>query len=306
MQRTVEIKHVGPREHVQQLLEELSDRLEEKLGHFAPEAVSLHAVFEENGSHKLYRASLVCHVPGHMVAAHEEGRAAGACIRRAFAELARQLERRKATVRHERLVRRTKRVRRAVKGSARVLGALLALALTGPGMARAEDLSTQAPSPRAVEAMQLIESNDRYQQQMGFLRLEALREPATVHTIRSYADHKEPELRGYSLRALAAIQGVEAIPFLVERLATEKSPTVRRAALLGLEPLRPLSADVDLVPLFIKSLRDRKPMVRMTAVDIVSRIDDPRARQAILTRHKREHDRDVRRVLALAMKRLGT
>ena len=43
----------------------------------------------------------------------------------------------------------------------------------------------------------------------------------------------------------------------------------------------------------------------MTAVDIVSRIDDPRSRAAIRARNRRERDRNVRRVLALAMKRLG-
>lgn len=101
MKRTVEVKHVGPREHVQRLLEELIDRLEEKLAHFPSESVSLHAMFEENGSHKLFRTSLTCHVPGHTVAAHEERREAGASIREAFAELERQLEKQKARLRRE-------------------------------------------------------------------------------------------------------------------------------------------------------------------------------------------------------------
>ncbi len=103
MKRTIEVKHVQPRAHVQQLLEELSDRLDEKLAHVPKEAVSLHVVFEENGSHKLYRTSLTCHVPGHMVAAHEERREAGASIREAFAEVERQLQKHQAIVWHERL-----------------------------------------------------------------------------------------------------------------------------------------------------------------------------------------------------------
>lgn len=112
MRCTIELKHVGPRQHVQQLLEELTARLEEKVAHFPAEAVSLHLAFEENGRHTLYRMSLSCHVPGHSVAAHQEGRNAGLCIRKAFAEVERQLEKQKAIIRHERQLRRSRRAGR--------------------------------------------------------------------------------------------------------------------------------------------------------------------------------------------------
>ena len=111
MRRTIELKHVGPRNHVQRLLSELIDRLEDKLQRVSQDAMSVHAVFEENGSHKLYRTSLTCHLPGHLVAAHEEGRDPGLTIRKAFAELERQLDKQKAILRHERLMRRSKQVR---------------------------------------------------------------------------------------------------------------------------------------------------------------------------------------------------
>src|SRR3989338_3707201 len=101
MKRLIELKHVGPKEHVRTLLEDLIGRLEEKLKHFPSDAVTVHVVFEENGTHKLYRASLTCHVPGHTVAAHEEHRDAGAAIRKTFAEVERQLEKQKAVLRHE-------------------------------------------------------------------------------------------------------------------------------------------------------------------------------------------------------------
>lgn len=106
MKRTIELKHVGPKQHVQALLDDLIGRLEEKLSHFPPDSVSLHVYFDENGTHKLFHAALTCHVPGHTVAAHEEGRKAGAVIRAAFAEVGRQLEKQKAVLRHERLRRR--------------------------------------------------------------------------------------------------------------------------------------------------------------------------------------------------------
>ena len=164
----------------------------------------------------------------------------------------------------------------------------------------------EAPShadPRVADAMRLIESEDPYQRQLGFLRLEALREPGTAELIRPYVDSRDPELRAYTVRALAAIEGAAAVPALLKALDEDPNPRVRRAALLGLEPLQPQNPQI--LPACIAALRDRKPEVRMTAVDVVSRVDDPRAREAILVRNKRERDRNVQRALSLAMKRLG-
>ena len=107
MKRTIELKHVGPKDHVRHLIEDLSDHLEEKLRHFPREAVSLHVVFEENGTHTLYRASLTCHVPGHMIAAHQESRDSGAAIRKAFDELERRVEKETTVLRRRRLQRRS-------------------------------------------------------------------------------------------------------------------------------------------------------------------------------------------------------
>jgi ribosomal subunit interface protein len=109
MKRTIEIKHVAPREQVRQLLEELCDRLEEKLQHFRQDAVSLHVQFEESGNRKLCRTSVSCHIPGHMVAAHEESRTPGPSIRKAFKELERQLSRHKAHMLGKQRARRSPR-----------------------------------------------------------------------------------------------------------------------------------------------------------------------------------------------------
>ena len=115
MKRTIELKHVGPRQHVQRLLDELIDRIEEKLKRVARDSTTVHVVFDENGTHKLYRIALTCHLPGHLLAAHEEGRQAGPAIRAAFAELERQLEKHMAHIRHERQRRDSKRTRRTTE-----------------------------------------------------------------------------------------------------------------------------------------------------------------------------------------------
>ena len=168
---------------------------------------------------------------------------------------------------------------------------------------RAEQ-ATQALSPRAVEALDLVSSDDRYKQELGFLRLEALREPASIPEILPYASHKDPELRAGGVRALAAIQGIESCPLLLDRMQHDPHPRVRRAAMLGIEPFA--ESDPKILPILIERLRDKDATVRMTAIDVVSRIADPTAREAILQRNKREGRRDVRRVLELAMKRMGS
>ena len=296
MKRAIEVKHVRPRAQVQALLEALSDRLADKLRHFPDEAVTLRVVFDDNGRHSLHHIALTCHVPGHTAAAHEEGREAGAVIRAGFAELERQLDKTKATVRHEREMRRSRLVRRS-----RV--ALAWLAAAGLRSAPVQADEAAQPSPRAEAAIQLLESHDPYQRQLGLLRLEALREPAAVPAIQRTLADREPEVRAYGLRALGAIQGAKAVPALLDA-ARDREPRMRRAALLALEPLR--DADPAVVPALLRALRDRKPEVRMTAIDIVSRIPSAEAREAVLLRARRERDPDVRRVIELALGRLGS
>ncbi len=166
-----------------------------------------------------------------------------------------------------------------------------------------EEPPVRPPSPQATEAMRLLTSRDEYQRKLGFLRLEALREMSTLPTIKNYLQNRDPDTRAYSLRAVAAIEGPESVPMLVAALKTDKDPQVRRAALLGLEPFS--QSDITILPVLLKALTDHDTEVRMTAVDVVSRIPTPQAREAILTRYKREQRQDVRRVLELAVKRLG-
>ena len=158
------------------------------------------------------------------------------------------------------------------------------------------------PSERALELMRQLDTTDPYQQEMTFLRLEALRETASSSHIRKYLTERNPDKRAWALRALASIEGVAAVPLLIRSVQNDREPRVRIAALLGLEPLQP--SDPSILPVFLKALKDKHPYVRMAVVDIVSRIDDPRAREAVLTRQQRERNGDVRRVVALAVARV--
>lgn len=101
MKRQIELKHVGPKEHVKTLIEELIDRLEGKLERFPTEAISIHVLFNENKARKLYRAAVTCHIPRYTMAAHEEGHNPGSTIRKAFSEISKQISRRTAAARRE-------------------------------------------------------------------------------------------------------------------------------------------------------------------------------------------------------------
>ena len=178
-----------------------------------------------------------------------------------------------------------------MRGRVWVMGALCAGLCVGPGGVFAEETLSE----RGAAAATLLESTDRHEQQLGFLRLEALREPAALPVVQRYAEHKDPELRAYGLRATAAIGGAASVPWLLERYNAERHPAVRRAILQALEPYQ--AASPDILPTYLRALRARSPEIRMAAVDIISRVDDQRARDGLRERMERERHRDVRRVL---------
>ena len=107
MRLLIDLKHVGPRELVQNLIHELSDRIEQKLSHMGQDSISVRVVFEEIPARRpLYKAAITCHIPRHLIAAHEERRDAGQALRWAVKEVERQLDKQIAIVRRERLRRR--------------------------------------------------------------------------------------------------------------------------------------------------------------------------------------------------------
>ena len=119
MKRVIELKHVGPKDLVRTLIDELIDRLEDRLKHFRDDSLSIHVLFEENGTHKLYRTAVSCHLPGHQLAAHDEGANAGMTIRSAFKEISRQAEKHSTLVRRTSVRKRAARLRRNVPPSSR-------------------------------------------------------------------------------------------------------------------------------------------------------------------------------------------
>lgn len=161
----------------------------------------------------------------------------------------------------------------------------------------------EAISPDAQRLIEQIDTGDSDLRRRAFLQLEALREPATASGIRRYLADRRVELRILSVRALAAIEGARSVPTLLERLQQDRSPAVRLQSMLAIEPF--VGQDASALPLLLKALRDRQPDVRITAIDVVSRIEKPEAKEALKLRWKRERHRDVRRVLEAAMKRIG-
>ncbi|MBI2884866.1 MAG: HEAT repeat domain-containing protein [Candidatus Omnitrophica bacterium] len=177
---------------------------------------------------------------------------------------------------------------------------LVALAGVLPPLCAEEAAAPSTPSPEAQRLIAQLEAPDAYQRQMAFMKLELLREPATVPVLRSYLTSRHPDTRAFAVRAMAAVAGNQAVPELVDLLKRDRHPRIRIAAILAIEPL----TDPAILPALIDRLRDRHPEVRMAALDAVSRVDDPRAKDAILARQRRERHRDVQRVLFQAVKRI--
>lgn len=194
---------------------------------------------------------------------------------------------------------------------ARRLALWIAIGMTGwPAAGRAEEsmsapeaapASVSTPSAEAEALLLLLDAKDLYVQQKAFLQLEALREPATGRAIREHLKSRRAPTRVFSARALAAVERAAAVPTLLDVMKKDRDPRVRLASLLAVEPLQ----DPVMLPALIDRLRDRNAQVRIAAVDVVSRVDHPLAREAILRRWKRERHRDVQRVLQAALTRMG-
>lgn len=175
---------------------------------------------------------------------------------------------------------------------------LLAPALTIHAQEQAEGVSQQAQ-----QALNRLESEDVFERQVAFLKLESLRERAVLPVLRIYLSHSDESTRAYALRAVAAIEGFESVPMLKAAYETDRHPDVRRAAIMGLEPH--YEADNSILDVAIRAMTDSDTSVRMTAVDAVSRMESPQAREALRERLKNESRLDVLRVLKMARERLG-
>ena len=101
MQRNVEFKDFTAPKSVRRLMDNRLARIEKKTASFPPDALFLRLMAEENSARTLYRVSITLEVPGKTLAAREERHDLGETIRDAFAEIERQLDAHKASLRGE-------------------------------------------------------------------------------------------------------------------------------------------------------------------------------------------------------------
>jgi len=94
----VEFKNIASDTKLRTLIDQLTKKVAKKLPG-AGDEVFLRVLVEENAARKLYRVSVVLEVPKKTLATQEERHDLGEAIRDAFAEVERQVEAYKATVR---------------------------------------------------------------------------------------------------------------------------------------------------------------------------------------------------------------
>ena len=110
MNFNIEFKGCAPQKEIQKLVKELITRIEKKTKGFSFDAVFLRLLVEENSVRTLYQVSITMKLPEKTLAAKEERHELKETIRDAFAEIERQLDAHKATLRGEpQWKRRTKR-----------------------------------------------------------------------------------------------------------------------------------------------------------------------------------------------------
>jgi RNA polymerase sigma factor (sigma-70 family) len=109
MNHNVEFKNFQPDEGIRKLIGELIDKLQKRAKRFPPDEVFLRLMIEGNPVRTLYHVSLVLEIPGKSpatkktLATKEERHDLHETLRDAFAEIARQLEAYKSTLRSEHL-----------------------------------------------------------------------------------------------------------------------------------------------------------------------------------------------------------
>jgi len=109
MKRNIEFKGFEPQQSVRKLIDRLISKLQKNASMFSPELVHVRVMVEQNSVKSLYTISTTLHLPRKTLAAKEEQHDMQAAIKAAFAEIDRQLEKYKASLRGEHSKRHKRR-----------------------------------------------------------------------------------------------------------------------------------------------------------------------------------------------------
>ena len=101
MTRNIEFKGFEPHSSIKKLIGRLKTKLERSAGSFSSEWVRFRLMIEQNAARSLYNIALTLDLPGKTLAARNEQHDLEPAVRAAFAEIERQLEKYKASLRGE-------------------------------------------------------------------------------------------------------------------------------------------------------------------------------------------------------------
>jgi ribosome-associated translation inhibitor RaiA len=106
MNCNIEFKGFAPQKEVQKLIKELITKVEKRTKGFSLDVVYLRLMVEENPVRALYHVSITLTLPQKTLATQEERHDLHEALRDAFAEIERQIEAHKATLRGEHVWKR--------------------------------------------------------------------------------------------------------------------------------------------------------------------------------------------------------
>ena len=99
MNFNIEFKNFAPHREVQTLIQELINKIERRAKAFPAGVLFMRLMVEENPARKLYHASITLTLPEKTLVTEAERHDLHETLREAFAEIGKQLEKRKATLR---------------------------------------------------------------------------------------------------------------------------------------------------------------------------------------------------------------
>jgi ribosome-associated translation inhibitor RaiA len=109
MNLNIEFKNFAPHRELQTLIQELVGKIEKKAKAFPAGLLFLRLMVEENPARKLYHASITLTLPEKTLATEAERHDLRETLRDAFAEIEKQLEAHKATLRGDKWWKRRAR-----------------------------------------------------------------------------------------------------------------------------------------------------------------------------------------------------
>ncbi len=269
MKHNIEFKGFESDQRIRQLIEELVTRIDKTTTRLPKDAVFLRVVVEKS-AHHVYHVSLTLEVPKKTLAAKGETHDLEAGIRSTFAEIERQIEAYKATLRHEHLWKR--RARRKSIHESKIQ--------SGPAEQAEGETFFSVVGPYLNDLSQFVSHELEYAELGGDLAPGELTVQDVVDgtLLRAHEQFAEDPARG-DIRTWLIKVGIEQIEAEIQRVRSEHAGTVHLEERIG-----DLPPNEEVVDLGEEMMYFYQPDQALRVEDILPDLETPTPEQEVLAR----------------------